>query len=129
MCRGGVAQFVSDPVPNPKARFSHDVAHIEYAFSFLFILPSRLCVLISVSTRNMSVSLFYYFHLYLFIVSWQGTVKPVLSYHIEQYIFLAFQTGGCLLLNERSAESMSFLHYFHSAISNHLVIDNSMSLE
>ena len=31
-------------------------------------------------------------------------------------------TGGCLLLNESSAESscMSFLHYFHAAISNHL---------
>ena len=31
-------------------------------------------------------------------------------------------TGGCLLLHESSAESscMSFLHYFHAAISNHL---------
>ena len=33
-------------------------------------------------------------------------------------------TGGCLLLNESSAESscmsLSFLHYFHAAISNHL---------
>ena len=25
-----------------------------------------------------------------------STVKPVLSDHIKQYIFLAFQTGGCL---------------------------------
>ena len=33
------------------------------------------------------------------------TVKPVLSNHIKQDIFLAFQTGGCLLLNESSAES------------------------
>ena len=35
-------------------------------------------------------------------------------------IFLAFQTGGCLLLHESSAESscMRFLYYFHSAISN-----------
>ena len=31
-------------------------------------------------------------------------------------------TGDCLLLNESSTESscMSFLHYFHAAISNHL---------
>ena len=31
-------------------------------------------------------------------------------------------TGSDLLLNESSAESscMSFLHYFHAAISNHL---------
>ena len=31
-------------------------------------------------------------------------------------------TGGCLLLNESSAESScrSFMHYFQSAISNHL---------
>ena len=38
------------------------------------------------------------------------TVKPVLSDHIKQYIFLAFQTGGCLLLHENSTESscMSF---------------------
>ena len=44
----------------------------------------------------------------------------MLSDHIKQYIMLAFQTGGCLLLHESSAESMSFLHYFHSAISNHM---------
>ena len=46
------------------------------------------------------------------------TVKPVLSDHIQQDIFWA---GGCLLLHENSAESscMSFLHYFHSAISMH----------
>ena len=51
-----------------------------------------------------------------------NTIKPVLSDHIQQDIFLAFQIGGCLLLHESSAESscMSFLHYFHSAISNHL---------
>ena len=50
------------------------------------------------------------------------TVKPVLSDHIQQGIFLAFQTGGCLLLYESSAESscMSFMDYFHTAISNHL---------
>ena len=42
---------------------------------------------------------------------------------------LAFQTGGCLLLHESSAESSctSFLHYFHSAISNHPSIAISMS--
>ena len=56
-------------------------------------------------------------------------VKPVLSDHIEQDIFLAFQTGGCLLLHESSAESRSFLRYFHSAISNHLSITISMSPE
>ena len=52
------------------------------------------------------------------------TVKPVLSDHLQQEIFWAFQTGGGLLLHESCAESscMSFLHYFHSAISNHLSI-------
>ena len=48
-----------------------------------------------------------------------STVKPVISDHVKQdNIFLDFQTGGCLLLNESSAENccMSFLHYFHSAI-------------
>ena len=54
-----------------------------------------------------------------------------LCYHIQQDIFLAFQTGGFLLLHESSAESscLSFLHYFHSAISNHLSIAISMSPE
>ena len=35
------------------------------------------------------------------------TVKPVLSDHLKQlqYIVLPFQTGGCLLLHESSAES------------------------
>ena len=32
-------------------------------------------------------------------------VKPVLSDHIKQDIFLAFQTGDCLLLHESGAES------------------------
>ena len=56
------------------------------------------------------------------------TVKPVLSDHIKQDIFLDFQTGGCLLLHESSTRSScrSFLHYFHSAISNHLSIVISM---
>ena len=50
---------------------------------------------------------------------------------VKQDIFWAIQTGGCLLLHESSAESscMSFLHYFHSAISNHLSIAISMSPE
>ena len=34
-----------------------------------------------------------------------NVVKPVLSDHKKQDLFLAFQTGGCLLLNESSAES------------------------
>ena len=33
------------------------------------------------------------------------TVKPVLSDHIKQGIFLAFKTGGRLLLHESSAEA------------------------
>ena len=37
-----------------------------------------------------------------------STVKPVLSDHIKQDIFLAFQTGGCLLLHESSAESSRY---------------------
>ena len=45
--------------------------------------------------------------------------------------FLAFQTGGCLLLNESSTDCSrrSFLCYFHSAISNHLSKGFSMSPE
>ena len=37
---------------------------------------------------------------------------------------LAFEAGGCLLLHDSGAESscMSFLHYCHAAISNHLSI-------
>ena len=60
-----------------------------------------------------------------------STVKHVLSNHIKQDIFLAFQTGGCLLLHESSAESFcgSFLRYFHSAINNHRSITISMSPE
>ena len=54
-------------------------------------------------------------------------VKPVFSDHIKQDICLAFQTGGCLLLYGGSAES--FLRYFHSAISNHLLTAISMSPE
>ena len=55
-----------------------------------------------------------------------ATVKPVLSYIIQQDIFLAFQTPGRLLLHESSAES-SCMHYFNSAISNHLSIAISMA--
>ena len=42
---------------------------------------------------------------------------------------MAFQTGGCLLLHESSAERSyrSFLGYFYSAISNHLSVVISMS--
>ena len=59
------------------------------------------------------------------------TVKPLLSDHIKQAMFWAFQTGDCLLLNESSAErycGRTFLRYFHSAISNHLSISMSMPL-
>ena len=60
-----------------------------------------------------------------------STVKPMFSDHIKQDIFSTAQTGGYLLLHESSTESshMSFLHYFHSAISNHLPIATSMSPE
>ena len=37
------------------------------------------------------------------------TVKPALSDHIKQDRFWAFQTDGCLLLHERSAESLQEL--------------------
>ena len=50
-------------------------------------------------------------------------VKHVLSDHINQDIFLAFHSGGCLLLHESRTESprgRSFLCYFYAAISNHL---------
>ena len=41
----------------------------------------------------------------------------------KQDIFMAFQTGSCLLLHESSAESRSFLRYFHSAITSHVLSD------
>ena len=54
----------------------------------------------------------------------------MISDHIQQDIFLAFQAGDCLLLNDSADSScISFLHYFHSAISNHLSIEISMSPE
>ena len=62
-----------------------------------------------------------------------STVKPMLSDYIKQDIFLAFQTGGCLLLYESITESsctrflyyfyaaiMCFLYYFHTALTSHL---------
>ena len=52
------------------------------------------------------------------------TVKLVLSDHMKQDIFLAFQTGGCLLMHKSIAERS-----FHLAISNHLSIAISMSPE
>ena len=60
-----------------------------------------------------------------------NTVKPVFSDNIKRDIFLAFQTGGYLLLHENSAESsyVSFLHYFHPAISNHMSVAMLMSPE
>ena len=58
------------------------------------------------------------------VYSSEGTVKPVFSDHIRKSIFL---TDDCSLLHGSSAEmrhessaESSFLHYFHSAISNHL---------
>ena len=60
----------------------------------------------------------------------RSKVKPALSDHIKQDIFLAFQAGGCILLHESSAESScSFLCYFHTVISNHLSIVIFMSPE
>ena len=41
-------------------------------------------------------------------------VKPVLSNHMKHDICLAFQTSGCLLLHESSAESNKYPPvYFH----------------
>ena len=54
------------------------------------------------------------------------TVKPLLSDHIKQDMFLAFQTDLCLLL---IPAKLSALLLFHAAISNHLSIAISMSPE
>ena len=51
---------------------------------------------------------------------------PALSDHIKQDMFLAFQTSGCLLLYKNS---MSFRHYFDTAIEKTPVYNDSMSLE
>ena len=65
------------------------------------------------------------FGLSLLCLHTSDAVRPLLSDHIKQLIFfLAFQTGGCLLLreSESSAEGscMSSLHFFHSAVANRL---------
>ena len=52
----------------------------------------------------------------------------MLSDHVKQDTSLAFQTSGSLLLYESSAESRSFLRYFHSAIRNHLSRVSSIHL-
>ena len=56
------------------------------------------------------------------------TIKLVLSEHIKQDIFLAFQAGGCLLLHESSAES-SCGTFIQQYLSSHLSIGISMSPE
>ena len=45
------------------------------------------------------------------IISLASAVKPVISDRIKQDIFLAFQTGNCLLLHESSAESSALLSF------------------
>ena len=45
------------------------------------------------------------------------TTKPVLSDYIKQYIFLAFQTVGCLLLHESSADISCILHELSALLS------------
>ena len=67
----------------------------------------------------------------------ESTVKPVLSDHIKQDIFFFFfrqVVASCYMKVVQKglpagAFSRSFLHYFHSAISNHLSITISMSTE
>ena len=46
-----------------------------------------------------------------------STVKPVLSDHIKQYIFLTFQTCGRLLLHESSAELYALLLFSDQSIA------------
>ena len=81
--------------------FSRDVdnPHIIYAdlFAFRFASSTRIlfiCEMLGCNNQSSACD----------IVS---TVKPVLSDHIKQDIFLSFHTGGCLLLHERSAKSCS----------------------
>ena len=47
-----------------------------------------------------------------------NTVKPVLSDHIKQDIFLDVPTGGCLLLYESSAESSCMIFSAQLSFSN-----------
>ena len=57
------------------------------------------------------------------------TVKPVLSDHPSIYVtWKSLLTGGCLLLNEKSAESLSALHSC-SNISNHLSEKSKLCLD
>ena len=62
---------------------------------------------------------YYCMLIYLYIYSQICVDQPY-----KRDIFLAFQTGGCFLLHESSAES-----YFNAAISNDLSIAISMSPE
>ena len=53
-----------------------------------------------------------------------NTVKPVFIDHIKQGIFLAFQTGGCLLLHESSAEK-ALLSFSNNHLSDRIAISMS----
>ena len=53
----------------------------------------------------------------------------MLSDHIKQDIFLAYQAGSCVLLYESSAEARAFLYYFRSAISDQMSTMVSWSFE
>ena len=99
---------------------THNIGFYANLTKIIFELSSNMQLISSAGCR-FSLHMIQPAHLHRLISDHKClycTVKPVLSNHIKQYIFLAFQTGGCLLLHESSAESscLSFLHCFHSAL-------------
>ena len=91
--------------------FSHDAAQImcysqtcvkqPYTIRYIFGFSDRWLLIASFSNKQPPVNSDFQF--------------TCMNGHLNRFnIFLAFQTGGCLLLHEL------FLHYIHLAISNHL---------
>ena len=128
---------MSDLVGNPEDRFSDVAAHIlavmnktdDQTVQRQRLICRLICIflpflqirnVVYVLKRNKIIykieSKKIAFSLLTTCTPQSNTVKPVLSDHIKPGTFLAFQTGGCLLLHESSAES------FHAAISNHLSV-------
>ena len=71
----------------------------DQSYQGLHCLPFNLCRMI----KHISFGLCLNFQ--AFLASENDLIQSNLSIHVKRDIFLAFQTGSCLLLYENSAES------------------------
>ena len=84
--------------------------YIHFTLWIIFLVPTPFQFLLN-RPYQLTLYRFLIFHHLFYPLNKKSqnlfttTVKPVLSNHTKQDIFLAFQTGGCLLLHESSAES------------------------